>query len=306
MAIKKDIWRTGLCFAPVDDIVTMGGFSGFDVTWLPDMPRSYQFRADPFGLRLGDSLHLFSEVFDYRDRHGRIEWAALDAKGRVIESRIVLEKPWHLSYPQVFASDGEIWMLPEAFQSGKLTLYRARTFPDEWEATCDIALGEDVAIDATMLNFHGMWWLFYTPLHAVQNGVNALHCAYANRLTGHWTRHAGNPIRVDHASARPGGMAVEIDGQVMLPVQDCVGGYGRGIRPLWFDSLSPASVKLSCGPRLNPAPGFAPYLEGLHTLSACGDLTFFDVKKRTLSPNLLIIEARRALRNRAAQRSRNA
>ncbi len=102
-------------------------------------------------------------------------------------------------------------------------------------------------------------------------------------------------------SARPGGMAVEIDSKVMLPVQDCVGGL-RARRPaLMFDSLSPASGEPLLRPRLNPAPVLAPYLEGLHTLSACGDLTFFDVKKRMLSPNLLIIEARRALRNRAAQ-----
>lgn len=306
MAIKKDIWRMGLCFAPLHDIVSKGGFSGFKVAWLPDMPRSYQFRADPFGLKRGDHLHVFSEVFDYRDRHGRIEWAALDAEGRALDSRIVLEKPWHLSYPQVFSAGGDVWMLPEAFQSGRLTLYRAATFPDGWVQTCDIELGGEVAIDATILYHRGMWWLFYTPLHAIQRGVNALHCAYASRLTGAWTRHADNPIRVDHASARPGGTAIEIDGKVMLPVQDCVGGYGKGVRPLWFDHLSPVSVKISCGPRFVPAPHFAPYLEGLHTVSACEDVTFFDVKKRTLSPNLLVIEARRALRHQARQRAKDA
>ncbi|MEI9904226.1 MAG: hypothetical protein WDN06_09755 [Asticcacaulis sp.] len=49
-----------------------------------------------------------------------------------------MRQPYHLSYPSLIRDGGEIYMLPEAHRSGKLTLYRAERFPDRWAPAADI------------------------------------------------------------------------------------------------------------------------------------------------------------------------
>jgi hypothetical protein len=84
---------------------------------------------------------------------------------------------------------------------------------------------------------------------------------------------------------------VVIDGRVMLPVQDCSRTYGGGIRALWFDELTPGRVRCSSGPALRIPAAFAPFNEGLHTLSAAGPVTLVDVKRTELSLQGAAIQA---------------
>ncbi|WP_218777687.1 formyl transferase [Acetobacter malorum] len=252
--------------------------------------KSFQFMADPFGFWKDKTLYIFVETYDYRTRHGIIEVFVYDECFKFLERRVALSEPWHLSYPYVFEADGEIWMLPEAYHSGKLTLYRAASFPDRWEPACVIDLGPDVAVDATPFFHDGLWWLFYTPASKPPKPVGELHLAFAERLDGPWTRHPGNPVRFDSASTRPGGTPRVLNGQVMLPVQDCSWTYGGAIRPLRFEVLTPDRVVTHAGAKIRIPEQFAPYTEGMHTLSAAGSVTVFDVKRTELSAHGLSIE----------------
>ena len=116
----------------------------------------------------------------------------------------------------VFEAEGDTWMLPEAYKSGTLTLYRARSFPDDWEAVCSIPL-DSPAIDATPLWHGGRWWLFYSPSHDALARRSNLHVAWSDRLTGPWHLHPLNPVRADLASARPGGRPMVWGGAIILP-----------------------------------------------------------------------------------------
>ena len=294
MGLRKDIWRPAIVEAPLADIVRRGSLEGLPVHWLPDMPFQC-FLADPFGLWRNGKLHVFVEAYDYRDRIGTIELLIYDAAFGLIARRRVLAEPWHLSYPQIIEAEGETWMLPEAHRSGRLTLYRASRFPDIWEAACDIPL-DTVAIDATPIRYNDRWWLFYTGGRTQAQKMGELHVAFAERLTGPWTVHPRNPVHVDLASARPGGTAVVIDGHVVLPVQDCTRTYGGAIRPLRFDRLDPAGVEVTASLPIPAPPSFAPFIEGLHTLSAVGDVTLVDAKHTELSLHGLAIEVRREAR----------
>ncbi|WP_438383927.1 formyl transferase [Asaia sp. BMEF1] len=296
MSLRKDIWRTGILEAPLASLLHDPDWSRIPCHFLPDMPRAFQFRADPFGVWHEDRLHVFLEVYDYRNRVGEIELLVYDRAWRLIRNEIVLREPWHLSYPQIVQAEGSFWMLPEAHRSGTQTLYRAERFPDRWVPACQIDLGGEIAVDATLCFRDNLWWLIYTPVHAAKKAPSCLHLAYAETLHGPWTRHRQNPIRLDPSSARAGGTPIEIDGKLMLPVQDCAHTYGGAVRPLWFDRLTPDHVTTHTGPALLIAPRFAPFTEGMHTLSAAGDVTLFDVKKTVLSPHGLMIEAGRELR----------
>jgi hypothetical protein len=253
---------------------------------------SFQFLADPFGLWRDGRLHVFVETYDYRVRVGAIEVLTYDSDLALLDRVPVLSEPWHLSYPLVFEAEGETWMLPEAHRSNTLTLYRAADFPARWERAHRIAL-DHVPVDATPLWHNGRWWLFYTSASREPDKMSALHVAFADRLAGPWTPHPMNPVRVDLGSSRPGGTARVIDGQVVLPVQDCRLTYGGAIRLLRFTTLTPETVEMAASEPIMPPQRFAPFVEGLHTLAAAGDVTLIDAKRTELSAHGLSIELAR-------------
>ncbi|USI73146.1 glucosamine inositolphosphorylceramide transferase family protein [Sphingomonas morindae] len=288
MGLARDIWRVGVIDAPIDAVVRAGGLADFAWRLLPPEP-GMCFLADPFALVRDGVRHVFAERYDYRDRHGVIDWLRLEG-GHVAERATVLRTPWHLSYPFVFEAEGAIWMLPEAYRSGRLTLYRAVEFPRRWEAAAEIAL-DAVAVDPTLFFENGLWWLFYTPAL-----TDRLHCAFAEALTGPWRPHPGNPIRSGAEGARPGGTPLRLDGQWVLPVQDCVRTYGAAIRPLRLTRLDTDRIETDLGAPLAVPPALAPYRRGFHTLAAMGDQTLFDAKRITLTPYSVGVLALRSLR----------
>ncbi|WP_205452093.1 formyl transferase [Sphingobium estronivorans] len=293
MPRRKDIWKCGIVAQPIATILTAGGITG-PVTWLSEEP-NFQFLADPFGWRGEDGrLHVFAEHYDYRIRHGTIETLVLDEDGHLLERRPCLVEPWHLSYPQVFAGEGALWMLPEAHRSGGLTLYRDHGGLVDWRAECRIML-DCVPVDASILRHDGRWWLFYSPATSKMTKLSHLHIAWAERLCGPWTVHPGNPVRIDPRSARPGGAPVAINGRIMVPVQDCATTYGGAIRPLWIDRLDETAFVGEAGDALTIPASADAYRDGMHSLTACGDVTLFDVKRIDRSLRGLMLDVRRGL-----------
>lgn len=293
MPRRKDIWRCGVIQQPLADLLGDRALADADVRWI-DVDRDFTFLADPFAWQDGITLNVFAEFYDYRSRKGVIELISFDAEGRQADRVPCLSEPWHLSYPFVFEGEGSVWMLPEAHRSGRLTLYRMGANAADWVAECIISL-DAVPVDASPLWHGGRWWLFYSPANCKATRMGHLHVAWAERLSGPWTPHPGNPVRVDPSSARPGGTPVVIGERIMLPVQDCATTYGGAVRPLWIDCLDEVSFVAQVGDAL-PLPATAvPYIDGMHTLSACGDVTLLDVKLIDRSARGLLLDLKRKL-----------
>ena len=273
----RDIWRVGLVEAPIADVARRGLSIDAPIHWLGEEGR-LKFLADPFGFWRDGRLHLFVEAYDYRTRHGVIETIELGPDFTPVRRALALKEPWHLSYPQVFEADGEVWMLPEAYRSGALTLYRAAAFPDVWEPVVRLEL-DTPAIDATPFRHDGLWWLAYSPTGPQRWKQGRLHLAFAERLTGPWRTHPGNPVRDGLASSRPGGTVWIEDGLPRLPVQDCTRTYGGAIRILNIQRLDTERFEAEASAPLDFPASAGRYSRGLHTLSACGPVTFFDVKR---------------------------
>lgn len=293
MPRRADIWRTGVIRAPIEQVLCHG-LAHAEIGWLPEQP-SFTFLADPFGWWVDGRLEIFVEAYDYRTRRGVIDVCTLDAGLTLVDRRRALTEPWHLSYPFVFEADGAQFMLPEAFRSGALTLYRRDGAADRWRAEARIAL-DVTPIDATPCFHAGRWWLFYAPDGTKHERISRLHVAWATRLQGPWTPHPRNPVRIDVASARPGGTPIVIGGRLMLPVQDCSRTYGGAIRPLWITRLDEHGFAAEPGEPIVAPSAAAPYVEGLHTLSACGPVTLVDVKRIDRSLGGLAIDTGRFIR----------
>jgi hypothetical protein len=269
-----DLWRSGFVRRSLAGI-NAGGLMARDVTWLPDQG-PFAYVADPFGIERDGLLTLFAEHFDYRSRRGEIRYFQYDATNALVGEGVALAEPWHLSYPHLIEEGGELYMLPEGYKSGGLTLYRCVRFPDRWEPAHRIL--DIPAIDATVVRHAGQWWMFHALPGPADRAMRELHVASADALTGPWTPHPGNPVRSGFHTSRPGGTAFEVDGVLHLPVQDCAETYGAAINVLRIGALSGERFEASVVRRWDASDLLDGFVDGFHTLSGNGDLTCFDVK----------------------------
>ncbi len=288
-----ELWHTGIVAAPIADLMTSAALHAADIRWLPE-PGAFRFIADPFGIWRDGRLTVFAEALDYRVKRGEIHYYTLDAGHRVVAQGVALREPFHLSYPVVVADGDDVFLLPEGHRSGKLTLYRAERFPDKWAPVQTLL--DLPAIDASPVRFDGRWWMFFALPGDDNRAMRELHVAFADTLLGPWHLHPANPVRTMLDSARPGGTPFAHGGVLYLPTQDCVGGYGRGISLLRFDTLTETKVETSVVSHLTPEGLRGGWDDGLHTLSAAGDVTLIDVKRLDPSPGRLWIDVQRRLR----------
>lgn len=277
---ETDIWRVGIIQAPIAEVVAKGISH---IHWLDEEP-AFKFLADPFGLYRDGKLYVFAESYDYKDRHGRIEVLIFDESLRLLDRTLVLEEAWHLSYPMLIEDQGDIYMLPEAYKSGKTTLYKAVQFPYQWKPVKEFIFPETV-IDPSVFFYNGLWWMFYTPADSGYSRQSVLSVAYSENLMGSWQLHPRNPVRIIPASARPGGSVFVGENGIILPTQDCTMTYGGGLSFLKISTLTPDDFEASVMNRLSTqAPVFQDYSRGVHTLSAMGAYTLIDAKKMAVSP----------------------
>jgi hypothetical protein len=305
-APESDFWQVGIVPAAIGAVLDPAVLAGLrkQIVWLPD-PGSWRYLADPFALRRGNVTHVFVEAFDYRTKHATIECHDLGPGLAWQRKQTVLARPFHLSYPFVFEHDGEAFMIPESHRHQEIALYRARQFPGDWVRETALLSGVRGA-EASVLRHAGRWWMFFTIVGPDARDQRELHLAYADQLTGPWTRHAGNPVVESLAGARPGGTPfVDHTGCVVLPVQDCSATYGGAIRLLRFAMLTPDKVEVAALPhRLSGDLVSDTHRDGLHTLSACGDLTLIDAKqiRRSHARRWIDLQRRAARLWRSARR----
>jgi hypothetical protein len=200
-----------------------------DVTDVPAL-----FVADPFVLKYRDRWHLFCEVLNCDSDQGDIGLATSPDGLRWQYERIVLDEPFHLSYPLVFAWGDHYYMLPETHQAGGIRLYRAAAFPDRWQYVRTLVRGERLA-DPTLFRHGDTWWLFVGATHT----HHSLRLFFSDRLKEGWSEHPQSPVVVDDpAIARPGGPVLWVDGRGYRLGQDCRGRYGRRLRAFEITRLT--------------------------------------------------------------------
>jgi hypothetical protein len=228
--------------------------------------------ADPFLFAGDDAWLMFYEIIQRDDdgafgEHGVIGLARSD-DGIVWESDgVVLEEPFHLSYPQVFEVDGSHFMVPESNQAGEVILYRATDFPSGW--TREATILDGVFADPTIFEFEGRWWLFVTD--SSERADDTLRLFHADALLGPWAEHPSSPVvDGDVSKARSAGGVIEHDGELFRFAQDNTDGYGKAVVAIRIDELT--TSRYAETPRAdNPvveASGSGWNSSGMHHVSA--------------------------------------
>ena len=218
--------------------------------------------ADPFVVYENGRHHVFFEEFSAQEARGQIAHFELLPGGSTTGRETVLKRPYHLSYPFVFARDGEMYMLPETASNRSIELYRAEEFPTTWRL--ERALISDVtAVDPTLLEHADRLWLFANVKEYGAPYSDELCLFFADSLDGPWTPHPENPIVSDVRSARPAGRIFEHDGALIRPGQDSSGRYGRAVTLNRIDILTVSGYRETTVGRIEPS--WRPRNLGTHT-----------------------------------------
>ncbi|MCE0742372.1 hypothetical protein LWC05_00460 [Acetobacter sicerae] len=271
---RTEIWKTGVITAPIERIIEAGSIDPFPIHWLP-LSGSFRSLSDPFGLWHKGDLYVLTTYYDYRTRKSVIKAFRLNGMFQVMEERIVLSEAWNLAYPTLIEEDGEIWMLPDPCGSGRLTLYRAIDFPWRWEAVPDFVF-PSATINATPVKIDGQWWMFYT---SADPATEALKLARSTHLAGPWGNIPVQRAKNDKNGSRMGGTPVVQDGAVVLPTRTGLNACGDCVRLISAPLPLSTTSSFDPGNELRAPTRCAPFAQGLHTLSAAGDVTFIDAKR---------------------------
>lgn len=268
---RRDLYNVGLVHAPIHRFLEPDWRP--EIHWLPQRSQPGAFIADPFGIEFEGKRYLLCEYFDYGEPMGRIVGGEIKDAALADDLEDVMAGPCHMSYPFAFAHEGQLFCIPETSRANEVALYKMEAFPSRWRKEC-VLLRLD-AVDPSIIHYDGRWWLFYGLRSS--NGAE-LFVSHAKSPCGPWLPHAKQPIKRDPGSSRPGGTPFVHEGRLYRPAQDCSEVYGRRLVINEVLELSPGDFEERVIAVVEPDKN-GPYPDGLHTLSAFGEMTLVDGKR---------------------------
>jgi len=197
------------------------------------------FVADPFMIYADSTWYMFFEVdvIENQGNIGKIGLASSHDGFKWNYEKIVIEEPFHLSYPYVFQWGTEYYLIPETRAIRSIQLYRAIEFPFEWKFERTLIKKRRFA-DASIFRYNDLWWIF------TDSGKSTLRLYSSKSLDGKWIEHSKSPVIKKKISiARPGGRVLVIEDQVIRYTQDCYPYYGRQVWAFKIKELTAKTYK---------------------------------------------------------------
>ncbi|WP_290846006.1 hypothetical protein [Flavobacterium sp.] len=180
--------------------------------------KNTEFLADPFFVKHQDSFYIFFEHKHFTPHKANISVLKSPDGIHYKYGGVVLDEPFHLSYPQVFEKGGKTYMVPESAHAGAILLYESDKFPSGWKVVDTLVKGnfKDPSIYVSdTLN-----------IMVASDDALTLHFFKADSLGGQWKKMGW---LLKGSEARAGGRIFEHDGKLILPVQDGARGYGSAL-----------------------------------------------------------------------------
>lgn len=197
---------------------------------IPNTWRSWA--ADPFVFIHEGTTYVFAELFDYLTRKGAIGYSRY-VDGKWSKWRTVIDESFHMSYPNIFSCNGQIYMVPETSADRSLRLYRATSFPEKWELEKVIAT--DAAwVDTTFFTNENRLYAITTDIREYDNQKDIL-LSFDNQ----WNLISQDEIpEKQNNLSRSGGNIIPIGNKKIRVTQDCTNHYGQALVFSRFDPHS--------------------------------------------------------------------
>ncbi len=240
---------------------------------------SYGWTADPFLVEYKGEIYLFAEIFLYKtERNGKIGYCKYE-NGYFSDWVITMDRHWHLSYPNVYVEKGKLYMCPESYQSGEVSVYELVAFPDCWRKI-KTYINDVEYCDSTFWHDGDESYMFTYERQG--NGVNGrgLLCKIVDDVIQDTKVISENP-----EGSRPGGNILQNDGKFIRVAQNGTPSYGTGLIFYEIDSFWPdyreheiqrIYVEDIC-------PEWKDRYCGVHTYNILNGITVIDLKEQTYS-----------------------
>ncbi len=231
--------------------------------------------ADPMLFVHEDRTYLFTEAFDRVWQKGKLAVSVLREDGEFSTPKVVMNLPYHLSYPCVFSAQGGIYMIPETSQNRTLELWECVSGDmGRWVRKKILLRGVKYS-DSTVLccgeddNCYIFCYLedggrYETDVYR----LNLERFSVEKSFTVHHKENGFRPA---------GNFFYSKEGKTFRPLQYNVETYGEYIRIYEMDSFRPFSEHLVREVRISDLTGIA--WEGAcrtHTLGCEGQVTVVD------------------------------
>lgn len=233
-----------------------------------DYPNSWF--ADPFILDVTDDVIIvLVEEVTKTIRKGRISKLVIDCKtNHVVEKKIILERPGHLSFPIIYRKDDKIYIYPENSEDGVLNIYEYSIQDDS--LTLIHELSDRPLTDAVFTDLFGKPQLFTTEAtyangfqldqYEWDNDQRKFVLATSHTFSEHIARMAGNFFSVN--------------GKVYRPAQESNTNYGHGISIQETSFKAGKWVFNEVRRMTSPHPSLS---QAFHTLNSYKEIVVVDV-----------------------------
>lgn len=251
-----------------------------DICWI-EGNHAGDFFADPFITDyFGEPIIFFENYFEKENR-GNISYIALSELNQTRNNRPInhpsvrtaLDLPTHLSYPYLFEYGGELYMVPENYQSHTISLYKSNGSPDMWEKVTTFIDDFD-GIDTTIFEHNGKWWMFSTlRVGGTPSQHSELYIWHSNSPLEGWVAHKMNPIKYEEPIARGAGKPFVVGDKLYRPAQDCSRVYGG---ELLIKEIVTLTTDDFCEKTVKKLSGYHPFEDAFHTYNCCNSVAVID------------------------------
>ncbi len=239
------------------------------------LPPSDRFWADPQICIKNNKYFVFIEELIYSKIKAHISVFTIDEDGNYSEPQMVLEEPYHLSFPFIFEYENIFYMIPETSGANNIRLYKSTDFPLKWKFVQNLIENVE-AVDTNVTYYNNKWWLF---TNIKENEGATIHdelflFSSDNLFTDNWIPHPQNPIISDVKIARPAGKIFNYNGNLYRPSQNCSVRYGYGFNLNKIIKLNETEYEEVLVNSIEP--NWDKKIIGTHTFNFEKDLTVID------------------------------
>jgi hypothetical protein len=243
--------------------------------------------ADPFLWRdQQNRIWILCEHFDDDgDQRGRIALFEIDSNHQAIPRGIVLEEPFHLSFPRLQEFQHRLYLTVESYQNRTVRLYTAETMTGPWQLCRTLLQGEPFIDPILVHHDDGYWYLFVntTSVESLKREVAPeLRLFYSkDLLAGDFCEHPESPLVISSRGGRNAGL-IRHDNLYRVGQQTGYGGvYGESTALFRIDELSRTAYRESSLQRLPSGLQPEEFREKLkathqHTLNSHAQFIVFD------------------------------
>lgn len=279
----NDLWAIVIITRPISSFLENNTLNEYQYLLKNE---NFAFYADPFGMHDENKYVMACERFNYFNNRGEINLFEINNELTKCEKiKTINFCDCHQSYPFLLKKCDAYYCLPEIADSNRIIMYKAKNLL--FENTEEHLILEDFeGLDPTIMFFNDRYWIFCSnkkfPLS------NALYIFHSSSIDGPWIPHNRNPVKMDICSSRPGGTPFIHENILYRPAQDCSETYGGRIVINRIHELSPTEFKEEIVSVIEPERNHE-YSNGIHTISAMGEYTLIDMKKRIFSIQLFLL-----------------